>query len=197
MDRYLHPADYAFQARKEIRELLGGMDEKKLILAEQAAVREMKSALKKRYDISKIFFSFKIFDAALVYTNPVDDLVLGPLVYFKKNTDADESYQVFECIETTTVGQSPESHPAKWKEFVRDAFVMMYLVDITLYHLHSKDATRLIPKIREDRYQDVKDWLKMVASGEIDADLPQLATTDENYVSDMRFNSHPVEDQRW
>jgi phage gp36-like protein len=199
MDRYLHPGDYTIQIRSEIKTLLGGADEKKLAIAETAAANQMKSYLKKRYDISNIFFLFSKFDPALVYTQPAAVGELGKLVYFRlAASTADEDYAVYQCITTTTAGQSPESHPAKWQLFTsRNSFIMMMLADCTIYHLHSGHASRLIPEERKNRYQDVLDWLKLAGKGEIDADLPQLAIDDAEATSDIRYNSHELEDQRW
>lgn len=53
----------------------------------------------------------------------------------------------------------------------RDAFIVMIAIDITLYHLWSKERSK-IPQIRSDRYQDALDWLKSVGNGETIADLP-------------------------
>jgi hypothetical protein len=63
----------------------------------------------------------------------------------------------------------------------RNPIVIMYLIDIALYHLHSKLATRMIPKIREDRFLAAKEWLKLVRSGELNPDLPTHAETLGNY----------------
>jgi phage gp36-like protein len=192
MDRYIHPGDYTMQIRKEIKDFLGGSDEVKLIVAETAAVGEMKSYLKKRYDINQIFFLMKKHDAALAWTT-------GSIVYYKANSDADEKYQVWEAIaDVAANGPLPGADVSKWAPFAkRNPFINMYLVDITLYHLHSPNAQRTMPETRETRYADALAWLRMVGKGEIDADLPQLPTTDVNYNPDIRFNSHPLENQRW
>jgi phage gp36-like protein len=198
MQRYLHPGDYTMQIRKEIKDLLGGADEGKLIVAENAAVGQMKSYLKKLYDIDKIFYLISKWDPAIVYQAPADPEQLGTLAFFKADTAADEQYKVYQVVTTTAAGESPESAAAKWSLFTsRNPFVIMYLVDITLYHLHSKDASRLMPKVREERYADALDWLKMVGKGEINADLPQKTVDDPGFVSDIRFNSNPPENQRW
>ena len=56
----------------------------------------------------------------------------------------------------------------------RNPIVMMYMIDLTLYHLHSKSATRMIPKIRLDRFDAAKEWLKLVRGGDLNPDLPLL-----------------------
>lgn len=54
--------------------------------------------------------------------------------------------------------------------------LLMYLIDITLYHLHSRINPRNISEIREVRYNQAVDWLKAVSQGKIAPDLPALAT---------------------
>lgn len=67
----------------------------------------------------------------------------------------------------------------------RNALIVQYLLDITLYHLHSRINPRNIPDLRKERYNgnDPMDrggaigWLKAVASGSINADLPTIDPT--------------------
>ena len=56
----------------------------------------------------------------------------------------------------------------------RDMFIVMITIDIALYHLWSKKASRKIPELRAQRYQDALDWLKGVGDGTLKSDLPQL-----------------------
>jgi hypothetical protein len=56
----------------------------------------------------------------------------------------------------------------------RDQQMVMYLVDITLYHLHSRIAPRNIPQLRMDRYDAAIEWLKMCAKGDVSPGLPVL-----------------------
>jgi hypothetical protein len=71
----------------------------------------------------------------------------------------------------------------KWSEGDnRNQQIVMYLLDITLYHLHSRINPRNIPDLRKERYDGNNAtqnggaiaWLKRVASGDITADLPQI-----------------------
>ncbi|WP_312399515.1 phage protein Gp36 family protein [Chryseobacterium sp.] len=55
----------------------------------------------------------------------------------------------------------------------RDALIIMYMVDITIYHLHSNIGSDLIPDIRVIRFNAAIDWLKAVAKGDISPDLPE------------------------
>lgn len=54
----------------------------------------------------------------------------------------------------------------------RNASIVMHLVDIVLYHLHARISPDNIPTLREDRYNNAKDWLEKVADGFIKPLLP-------------------------
>jgi len=54
----------------------------------------------------------------------------------------------------------------------RNPQIVMYLVDLALYHLHSRQNPRNVPQIRQDRYQQVIDWLKLVRKGGLSCGLP-------------------------
>lgn len=59
----------------------------------------------------------------------------------------------------------------------RNQQIVTYLVDITLYHVHSRIAPRNIPELRVIRYDHAIQWLKMAARGEITAALPIIQPT--------------------
>ncbi len=54
----------------------------------------------------------------------------------------------------------------------RNKSVVMFCIDITLYHLHASIPGRYVPEIRIKRYDDAIAWLKDVASGKISPGLP-------------------------
>lgn len=58
----------------------------------------------------------------------------------------------------------------------RNALIVMYMIDITLYHLHSNIVTRAMPKTREDRYNAAISWLDKVSSGKLNPNLPVVET---------------------
>jgi hypothetical protein len=71
----------------------------------------------------------------------------------------------------------------KWTEGDnRNQQIVMYLLDVTLYHLHSRINPRNIPDLRKERYDGNNAtqnggaiaWLKRVASGDLTADLPSI-----------------------
>jgi hypothetical protein len=64
----------------------------------------------------------------------------------------------------------------------RNQQIVMYLLDVTLYHLHSRINPRNVPDLRKERYDGNNAtqnggaiaWLKRVASGDLTADLPNI-----------------------
>jgi phage gp36-like protein len=57
----------------------------------------------------------------------------------------------------------------------RDQMFVMILIDLTLYHVHSRIAPRNIPDLRVKRYDEAIKWLKECARGkDITPDLPLL-----------------------
>jgi phage gp36-like protein len=71
----------------------------------------------------------------------------------------------------------------------RNMFLVMLVIDLTLYHLWSKKAPRKMPEIRSQRYQDAIDWLKGVASGTIEPELPAAPEPDQDYETGIRIES--------
>ncbi len=58
----------------------------------------------------------------------------------------------------------------------RKQIIVMYMIDISLYHIHSRMASDDVPEIRKIRYEAAINWLKAVAKLEISPDLPTLPT---------------------
>jgi phage gp36-like protein len=54
----------------------------------------------------------------------------------------------------------------------RPPLLVLYLVDLALYHLHSRQNPRNVPQIRQDRYDAAIDWLKAARKGSISTGLP-------------------------
>lgn len=59
----------------------------------------------------------------------------------------------------------------------RNPLIIMYMIDIVIYHLHSNTATRVMPKTRADRYTAAIDWLTKVNAGDLDPSLPKIPDT--------------------
>lgn len=54
----------------------------------------------------------------------------------------------------------------------RNPIVVTYLIDMVLYHLHSRIDARKIPQLRVDRYTNALLWLEKVSEGKLTPDLP-------------------------
>lgn len=53
----------------------------------------------------------------------------------------------------------------------RNQLLVLYLVDMVIYHVYSSVNMEQLPIDRVDRYNAAKAWLKMVADGKIDPGL--------------------------
>lgn len=58
----------------------------------------------------------------------------------------------------------------------RKRIIVLYMVDITLYHLHSNITPDNVPEIRYLRYTRAIEWLKKVADGKLSPDFPEYET---------------------
>jgi len=56
----------------------------------------------------------------------------------------------------------------------RDPQLLAYIIDIALYHLHSRIAPRNIPELRQSRYENAIAWLKMCAFGDVTPKLTPI-----------------------
>lgn len=57
----------------------------------------------------------------------------------------------------------------------RNQQIVGAIIDICLYHLHSRIAPHNIPALRYDRYKDIKEWLKNCAKGDdYTLDVPRI-----------------------
>jgi hypothetical protein len=59
----------------------------------------------------------------------------------------------------------------------RNPLIVMYLIDMLLYHLHSNTAGRVIPKGREDRFNAAVTFLTGVNAGNLIPNLPEVEST--------------------
>jgi phage gp36-like protein len=75
----------------------------------------------------------------------------------------------------------------------RSLIVLMYVKDMTIYHLHSLINPRKIPEHRITRYEQALDWLNKVNNGIINPDLPLMQGGEKNYIlygSNPKRNNH-------
>lgn len=84
---------------------------------------------------------------------------------------------------TYSISGTKPDDATKWTQGDnRNQQIVMHLLDITLYHLHARINPRNVPDLRKDRYDGNREsqtlgaigWLKMVAKGTVNADLPNI-----------------------
>ena len=61
----------------------------------------------------------------------------------------------------------------------RNRLIVLYLVDITLYHMFSNISPDMIPELRKERYKAAIQWCKDVAKGTLSPILPLKEITPE------------------
>lgn len=72
----------------------------------------------------------------------------------------------------------------------RNRALVMYALDITLYHLHSRVTPRSVSKLREDRYLHAIEWLDKVVTGELSPNLPVKTDTDGEVDNRLKWGSN-------
>lgn len=77
----------------------------------------------------------------------------------------------------------------------RNPALIMYMIDMVVYLLHSKIATRAIPKERHDRNEAAMEWLKMLAAGKLNPDLPVATSGQADYL--VHTGSNPKRSRQW
>lgn len=73
----------------------------------------------------------------------------------------------------------------------RNPAILLYCMDMALYHLHSRVTPRNVSELRMDRYDAAIMWLDKVVSGELAPDLPLRKDEDDNPENRLRWGSNP------
>lgn len=76
----------------------------------------------------------------------------------------------------------------------RNDMIIMIMVDLTVYHLHSRISPGQVPQVRAERYQDALDWLKSVAGGKLEPSLPKPSGADEGIKYDVQYGGRAARD---
>lgn len=79
----------------------------------------------------------------------------------------------------------------------RSALIVMYCVDVILYHISAATTPRQVPQVRKDRYDNAIDALKYIARGLSNPPLPLLTDAQNNVVSPGRFGSVEKDQNRY
>lgn len=165
---FLRQQDYSRLIRQDNLKVIIEDNAEVLKGIELAVQAEVESYIRHRYDVSKIFINISAYNAATAY-------LLGDLIVFPDIED-----NIFSAVEDQT-GISPDDDPTKWTAGdTRSQLILMHMIDIAIYHIHSRINPRNIPDFRIERRDDAITWLKMIAKGDITTDLPTLQDDDGN-----------------
>jgi len=88
--------------------------------------------------------------------------------------------KTWQALTNTNLNYTPGADIINWQPIAwtfgdnRDQQLVQYMIDITLYHIHSRISPRNIPDLRVKRYDDAVTWLKMVMEGEVTSSIPVL-----------------------
>ncbi|GAA4825530.1 phage protein Gp36 family protein [Algivirga pacifica] len=189
MIRYLIPSDYNMQLQSEIRTFLHGTSDTRMLQSESAALSQVKSYLMGRYDVAKVFPKLFLFQDGVSYS--AEDYC-----FFKGELEDDTAYKVYRCLQDTA-GETPLDTDYWEEDDPRDSLVVMYSIDIALYHAYSAFAMGDVPAHRKQRFDEAMEWLAGVAQGQIEADLPRKEITEGNPFISLRYGSHLREDHRY
>ena len=79
----------------------------------------------------------------------------------------------------------------------RNPLVVMYMIDIALYHLFCTITPRMVPDIRIERYRDAMKWLDKVREGDINPNLPENTNKAGDKLIDSYFGSNIKNGYSW
>lgn len=82
-------------------------------------------------------------------------------------------------------------------EFSRNRIIVMYAVDIVLYHLTASQPQKMGSEIRKERYDRAIKWFEGVQSGKIVPNLPMATSDDGTSGFGTSFNSFPKLRHDW
>lgn len=69
----------------------------------------------------------------------------------------------------------------------RNAAIVMYLVDMAVYHLHARISPDMVPQLRKERYDLAIRWLEQVSKQMINPTLPE---PEEGEKEEVRYGSN-------
>jgi len=100
-----------------------------------------------------------------------------------RNVVSGDSAEVMETAERAAIAEATSYLAGRYdtaaifatEEDDRNPILKTYVIDLLLYHVHSRISPNNIPKLRENRYEQAIEWLKMVAADKLNPELPILA----------------------
>ena len=180
---FLHEID--FEAHQRVSDLGVITNDSTTVrnFAENAATTQIKSHLKQRFDTDAILINVTDWNNAITY-NEGAQVVRNSVMYYALQANSNED---------------PETPNSMFWQMgdLRDSYLVMITVDMTVYHLVAKVARRATPESIIARYQDAIAWLEGVSAGELDPDFPLRSADPANDSNENKWGSDPKKEQRW
>jgi phage gp36-like protein len=216
---FLLRSDYEQLIRADQLNVVTDATDRVRTTAELAALTEMQSYLRGRYDLAAIFCDVLPYAAARQYAagavvgyqvpavpgtgmanpgTPAGDVLLYVARRASKGETPDPAItpDVVADFELEAAAGAKLDPPAPvelgpaWTQLdPRNPLLVLYLIDLTLYHIHSRQAGVKVPQLRMDRYDMAIDWLKAARAGKMSTGLPAAPVTlpdGENNVQNIR-----------
>lgn len=103
---------------------------------------------------------------------------------------------IWTALSDTPIAAVPHAQAGYWKQDdPRHQLLLMYIIDIAIWHLLSRTDPSAIPEVRITRYEQAITWLLQVAKGQVsDPYLPTLETEAADQSGGFFMSSHPRQD---
>ena len=174
---FLIPSDYATQIKNDLLQVLIRDAPTALASAELSAQSEMESYLRGRYDLPQVFPPVLPWAAGRSHAAGTVVYHGEPAVVYVAGTQGSPPDQEPGAAVVAAEPGAPAPVAAWEAKDPRHPLIITYLVDATLYLLHSRQNPRGIPELRADRYEHVLAWLNLCRQGKISPGLPLLPLT--------------------
>lgn len=164
--------------------------------SEQTAIEEIKSYLRAyrfgSFDFDRIFINISQYDNTSNYVegDTVWDNVLLP--------NSQTEFGVYVCLQSNNNTSLLDT--SYWlKGDPRNQLLVMYLIDIIVYHLFAHIMPNSIPEIRIDRYKRAIKWLEDIRDGKVDSNLPIITPepSEESATAQTAYTNGKRKNYRW
>lgn len=179
---YLTALDLKSLIKDEHLSIINQSDNDILKNMEITAKDEMCSYLADRYNTDKIFIDVSPWSGTKNY-------VIGDHAYDATNKKVRKAKQDHT--------NQPINSDTYWEDGDdRNKAIVMYLADMTIYHLYSSINPRNIPELRGIRYDAAKQWLRDVARLIVNPELPTLTEATDR-VSQITYGGNQKRNLRY
>jgi hypothetical protein len=165
---YILKRDYDHIIRAEVRQMVQGNNDYTLNAAEVTAIEIASGYLRQRYDVAKIFADIP---STLQLINLSTPIVENDYCHDANDNIYKALVDEANPAQLTDTDQWTLSDP-------RNKALLLWVIDICVYNIHSNLAPQNIPQLRQNRYDDAMKCLREIQKETITPDLPLLVTDD-------------------